>query len=419
MAETNIAQIAVFNMFDAARPDINCRTRTMGTSTDFNLTPEIEAEFRKRLVVGGPDECWRMSLFGRASKGYQHVRMGKRYIGAHIIACTLANGPRQNGQIVLHSCNKAQCCNPAHLRWGTHAENVADTIAAGRGDKTPIIERFSEAELREMKQMLANGMHVADVAQAFEIGVNSVLKVKRGQIAGHIHVEPTDTRLLAKSGKRKRPGRVVFGSKFSVVDIRRIKNLRGAGLTPIEVARLFETTPDTIRRIDRGEVWAHVLGPEPDNSFEPAKRPREPRPPREIINGPLTSGIVWDIKQDLATGLSPYAVARKHKRADSSVRDIARGKSWASIDPKAPRPDDRPRHEPKPGEFKTGPVSAEDVIAVRKMDAEGMTVAEIYRALRLPQRTVRRIVSGENNYAARIAAAHAEHEPEDEEVDAE
>lgn len=260
-------------------------------------------------------------------------------------------------------------------------------------------------------------MHVYDVAQQFEIGVNSVLKVKRGQIAGHIHVEPTDTRLLAKNGKRKRPGRVVFGSKFSVIDIRRIKNLRGAGLTPKEVARLFETTTSTIRAIDRRKIWAHVEGPEPDDSFKPSKPAREPKPEPVIIRGPLTSGIVWDIKVDLAAGMGINSVARKHSRARSTVKDIKAGRSWADIDPTKPRPEDRPRHEPKPAEIKAGPVTAEDVIKVRALAAQGKTVAEIYRALKLDQRAVRRIVNAEHDYSKRIADAHAEHtedaEPEE------
>jgi hypothetical protein len=32
----------------------------------------------------------------------------------------------------LHSCDRPQCCNPAHLRWGTVTENMQDKIQRGR-----------------------------------------------------------------------------------------------------------------------------------------------------------------------------------------------------------------------------------------------------------------------------------------------
>ena len=56
---------------------------------------------------------------------------------AHRAAWEVANGPIPDGEgwhgtVVLHTCDNRLCCNPAHLRLGTQADNVRDMDAKGR-----------------------------------------------------------------------------------------------------------------------------------------------------------------------------------------------------------------------------------------------------------------------------------------------
>ena len=54
-------------------------------------------------------------------------------IGVHCTVCWLANeqppegGPKYE---CLHSCGRPECCNPAHLSWGTRAANQASPRAS-------------------------------------------------------------------------------------------------------------------------------------------------------------------------------------------------------------------------------------------------------------------------------------------------
>lgn len=70
------------------------------------------------------DDCWpwKQALFtngyGRFKQNYQSVR-------AHRIALEAVKGPAPvNKPLALHECLMRHCCNPNHLYWGTHEENM-------------------------------------------------------------------------------------------------------------------------------------------------------------------------------------------------------------------------------------------------------------------------------------------------------
>ena len=90
-----------------------------------------EERFESRLDKSGSDDaCWPWS--GHVNrKGYGVLWFHGKQSLAHRVAYFLANDVWPTLP-VLHSCDNPPCCNPAHLRQGTPADNAADMVSRGR-----------------------------------------------------------------------------------------------------------------------------------------------------------------------------------------------------------------------------------------------------------------------------------------------
>jgi hypothetical protein len=77
--------------------------------------------------------CWLWT--GSTAKGYGQIKVGKNVLRVHRVVHEWANGPVPDDMTVMHTCDTPRCCNPAHLKVGTHADNMADKAAKGRAGK--------------------------------------------------------------------------------------------------------------------------------------------------------------------------------------------------------------------------------------------------------------------------------------------
>lgn len=105
-----------------------CSNRCMADS--YKKDPLVA--FHEKVDKGPhPKGCWIWSG-AKENHGYGHFRTGGKDYRAHRYSYELSFGAIPKRMCVMHTCDVMPCVNPAHLRLGTHAENMADCLAKGR-----------------------------------------------------------------------------------------------------------------------------------------------------------------------------------------------------------------------------------------------------------------------------------------------
>lgn len=131
---------------------------------------EPERWFWLRVERRGPSECWPWKgRVMKARRGYGRLTFDGRMIGAHRMALSLTTGGDCPGLFACHRCDNPVCCNPAHLFWGTHQDNMDDCAAKGRRrGAAPKIDRGRLLDRR------AQGASYSVLAAEFGVNQSSI-----------------------------------------------------------------------------------------------------------------------------------------------------------------------------------------------------------------------------------------------------
>jgi hypothetical protein len=108
-------------------------------------------------------------------------------MGAHRAAWELTNGPIPADQQVLHRCDNPACCNPAHLKLGTHFDNMQDRKRAGRYVSFYCGEKHHNAKMTaelvgELRQLREEGWTLAKLATRYSISEAQVSNIARRKV---------------------------------------------------------------------------------------------------------------------------------------------------------------------------------------------------------------------------------------------
>ncbi len=128
-------------------------------------------------ATGGPEACWPWRA-GRHKQGYgRFTPPGGPLSLAHRVACELAHGPAPTGIDALHACDNPPCCNPAHLRWATHAENMRDMLRRGRSGRAVL----AAADVLAIRSAAASGVQQRMLAAAFNVSPGTICNIVNQQ----------------------------------------------------------------------------------------------------------------------------------------------------------------------------------------------------------------------------------------------
>ena len=100
---------------------------------------ELQDKIKQHIVIDTASECWLWQM-SCDRDGYGALGWNGKKQRVHRLSYQAFIGPIPKGQIVRHTCDTPQCCNPKHLLIGTHADNSRDMAQRGRsthGEKNP------------------------------------------------------------------------------------------------------------------------------------------------------------------------------------------------------------------------------------------------------------------------------------------
>lgn len=156
---------------------------------------KTEGQFWARVDrTAGETACWpwtgavnRDPVYASRS-GYGMIQWRGKMIHAQRLALILSRGEppvKEPKMLALHLCDNPPCCNPAHLAWGTPAENMRQMDDRGRRRPWhPIGEKNPKAKLTADQVAAIRQAHPAtsqaDLARQYGVRQVAISRIVRG-----------------------------------------------------------------------------------------------------------------------------------------------------------------------------------------------------------------------------------------------
>jgi len=149
-----------------------------------------EERFWAKVDRSDRDGCW--PWMGSKVSGYGQFMLRRRTMRAHRLAYSMINHCHVNdAEVVMHTCDNPPCCNPDHLRAGTHADNMRDMVAKGRAkpgiaDSRGVKNPRARLSPHHVQAIRADTRPQRFIALEYAISQKHVSRIKRGDSWSHL-----------------------------------------------------------------------------------------------------------------------------------------------------------------------------------------------------------------------------------------
>ena len=135
--------------------------------------------------------CWEWQG-STNSTGYGSLTFHGKAVTAHRVAAFLsgivlaiqAPKDRRGVGFILHSCDNRRCCNPAHMRVGTYAENQLEAYARRRRrsykGETHANAKQTKESVMLIRDMYIHGVSQEAIARLLQVSQSGISKILLG-----------------------------------------------------------------------------------------------------------------------------------------------------------------------------------------------------------------------------------------------
>lgn len=215
----------------------------------------IAHRFWSKVRKGAADECWLWTA-STYRNGYGQFCVNRSIPRlAHRVAWWLTHGgdwPSAEMQ-VMHTCDIRLCCNPAHLRLASPAENMRDMVVKDRSafGERHVGARLTSADVQRIRALYAAGVRQRVIAAEFGVGQGHISRI----VLGKEWARQGDP--IRRAASRRR-GTEHPHAKLTDASVRDIKRRLQRGESQVSIARRYSVSQPLIGYIAKGKAWRHI-----------------------------------------------------------------------------------------------------------------------------------------------------------------
>lgn len=147
--------------------------------------PTTEEYFWEKVIKTATCWIWTAAV---QKDGYGHFHVNRKGVVAHRYSYELVHGPIPEGFYLLHTCDVRACVNPAHLKPGTQADNIADAVAKGRhphGESSGMA-KYTTDQIIKVRELLAAGIKPPSIPALTGVKLTTVYDISYNRCWRHL-----------------------------------------------------------------------------------------------------------------------------------------------------------------------------------------------------------------------------------------